>query len=336
MGFSVGNADWLDHIVTRVELHRAVNELDRVTVELDPGDGSDLEACMAACLPGGTWTLSNEAGEWSGDVVRVSVRAGELPARVVVVGLSALHRLRPVRISGTYETTVEGLLSELVRGSGLTLSPQQVLTDIEPIVLLDEPALSVLRRLADSRDLVYATSGSTLVVRPRSAKPLLGDANLSWGEVVDVELCADVSDVVGGVDAVGTDPLTGVVASYNTVATDFPGYSGGDTGATLRKNGTRQDLRVALDVGFSATRVSEVKARAVGELTRRAASFLRAEVLVTRARPGEPGGEITVSDAPWPLGGPFRIAGITLVREGEAWSTRFSAFSDSLPARSLL
>lgn len=332
--FSVdGDDSGLLQSLRRAESMESLDALDTVLVELDCAGDASLEALLKRLAPGAAFEISAGGRKLSGDVVRVTARMGPLgQRRVLLVGLELLHRLRHQRVSALLELAKDKIAERLIKAATARPKATAVSATAGEELLIDDPALFTLKQLADERNYALRAEGKVLHFAPRGVAAGKAGA-LDWeSEVRSAELIQDISELLTSVKVTGLDyrkPDTAI--GYETLATDLRKISGPTTGVSLRKKALGE-LAVVRAAGPTCTTASDAKERAKAELQRRAETFLRASYKASGRPDLHPGQSLTVSDAPWPFGGPFLVRAVHHVLYPPQLSeSRVEVFSDGLP-----
>jgi phage protein D len=324
----------LARCLASLEYASGLDLLDSMTARFVLADGDDLKKALSSFLPGMPFELGLGTLSWKGDVTRVAVDAPSGAAvSVTVFGMEPLHRLRHTRVTRFEEKAKDQIAKAILAEAGVRASAQAVKATAEETVLMDERALSLVKRFADERNFAIVFDGTALSFSPRNAAATGDAVKLAWGtDVADLRLAADISEVVTSVKMFGRDYLkTDPPISQEAKKVDLKSISDkAKTGVDCRaKIG---ECAVVLDRQLHAATTSELKELAVGELQRRAETFLSGQVVVRGAQAAKPLQKLQIDNAPWPLMGPFLVRGATWSWSGaRPVETTIDFFSDSYP-----
>ena len=273
------------------------------------------------------------ARKLKGDVTRLSFRRGrDAGLQVTVFGLEMLHRLRNQRISSVLELARDKVAEKLIKQAGATAKAQKVSATAEEVVFIGDNMLNAIKRLALERNFAVYFDGKAVNFTPRSqgkGSPL----KITWGvQVREGDFDFDLVDVVTGTKIIGRDYTKGPdVVEYEAKESDLNKISKGDTAIAVRKKRFGAAV-LTIPEQVHASDMSEVKERAIGELQRRAESFVGGNLKCTFLAKAAPGGTVEIEGAGWPFMGPWMISAVTHTRSvTDGLSTTIEFFSDSLP-----
>lgn len=326
-----GNSKALEGTVVSFEMSLSMDLLDSMTAELEV-DPSDRKTIVDLCQPGALWSMTIGDGTYSGDLVGVTWTTGRTSRpRVILHGLEKLHRLRHRSLAEIATTAPSAIVSKLF-GDGTAGSPtvQTLTTPARSTLLLDDASLAWIKRTASEVGYSIYFDGSAVKFYPRATAN--GSLTIDYFKnVIDARISTNLSDVATSVKVIGRDyTKAGAAPNYKSASTDLDKISGGKDAVTLR-NTNIGALDLIYDWQGRHTTVSEVTERAKGEMKRRALGFLSGSYICD-AQNAKIAATLTVERAPWPLGGPFRVGGITWrMAKGSGIRTQIDVFSDSLP-----
>lgn len=327
-----GTKTTLEGHVNSFEMSISMDLLDSFTAELEADDPADRSAIVKLCQPGALWAVTIGTLSFSGDLVGVSWTTGRTSRpRVILHGLEKLHRLRHKTLAEIATTAPSAITNKLFTDGGLAAPTVQTLTTpARSTLLLDDASLAWIKKLAHDVGYVIYYDGSAVKFYPKAT----ANGSLSidfFKNVIDARVSTNLSDVATSVKVIGRDySKAGDAPNYKSASSDLDKISGGKDAVTLR-NTNIGALDLIHDWQGRYTTVSEVTERAKGEMKRRALGFLSGSFLCD-GQEAKLASTLTVERAPWPLGGPFRVGGVTWrMAKGTGMRTQIDVFSDSLP-----
>ena len=327
------DSDLVEKHLATMSFSQSLDALDTLTVELVVTNYTELAAVLKVAKVGAPYAYSWGSYKASGDVISVNIRRRSYGSwGVSVIGLETLHRIRHLRLNEVKEQTKDQVAATLIGKAGVSAKATRAKATAAEEVLIDDAMLATLKRLADELNFALRADGSTLYFEPRNtaAKSAL---TLAWdADVQDADLTHDLNDVVTAVKVTGWDYKKCEAVEYETKSTDLKKISGGsDTAVSLR--GKLAAVAVIRADGVVSPTLSEVKERAIAELQRRAETMVRGRFSCRGLLEATVSQELTITGAPWPLGGPFLISGLEHIISGTTHhETRLSVFSDGLPS----
>lgn len=328
------NTKDVETYLSTVSFSQSLDALDTLQAEFVVTDTTNLAKVLTFAKVGGDylykWGTSFKA---SGDIISVNIHRRGLGAwTVTVVGLETLHRIRHLRLSEVKEQTKDAIAATLIKKAGLTANATKVSATASEEILIDNAMLATLKALADELNYALRADDANLYFEPRNL-PAKSALKLAWlADIQDVDFTMDLNDVLTGVKVTGWDYRKCAAVEYETKATDLKKVSGGtDTAVSLRSK--LAAAAVIRAEGNNAPTLSEVKEKAIALLQRRAETFVRGTFHCDGLIEATVSQKLTITGAPWPLGGPFVISGIEHIVSGPTHlETRLSVFSDGLPS----
>ncbi len=312
--------DLLDTLVVRFALVSAIHR----------------KAAIDLIKPGAEFTVGIGTTTWTGDVTCVTIEtAPGAPMTLQLQGLEPLHRLRNVRVSKIEEQTIDKVVQGLVSPSGVSATVEAVKATAEETVLMDEQVLTLVKRFADERNFTVNFDGTGLTFGPRAAASAAA-LTLTWpSDLLEASVTTDITEVATTVKMFGRDyrkdPM--LLGPQEATGTHLRKLSGTVTGVDQRKK--LGEAILVLDKQFAVQNLKELEELAVGELQRRADTFLRGRLVATGFVLAKTLQKVSVTGAPWPLTGPFLVAGATWSwTPGRGMVTSIDVYSDSYPPAS--
>lgn len=329
-----GEADAFATWLTSVTYSASMDELDALTVELTLDSPAQLKDAVKVVRAGAPYALTVGGLDHSGDLVRVSMIAGSGGScRIIATGLETAHRLRHQRLAEVLELSKDKIAAQIIQKAGLTAKTQSVSATAAETVLLDDPMLLTLKKLADERNFSLRCSDKTLEFSPRSAAAAGAALTLSWGvDVFGFELAHDLSEVLTSVQVYGRDYRKGVdVVDYTAKDTDLRKISGGTDAVALRKKVAAN--AVILNETIRCAAASEVKERAVAAIQGAAETFATGALRCALQPKLKVGQKLSVEGLPSPMTGPFLVHSFThTLLPPNAQASQIEVFSDGLPS----
>jgi hypothetical protein len=331
-----GNSKTLEGHVSSFEISLSSEMLDAATVEIEVDDPAERKTIVNACQPGATFSATlGTATTFTADLVGVTWTTGRASRpRVILHALEKLHRLRHRTLHEIATTAPSAIVSKLFTDGGLAAPTVQTLTTpARSTLLLDDAALAWIKKLSSDVGYSIYFDGSAVKFYPRGTAN--GTLSIDYFEnVFEARVNTNLSDVATSVQVYGRDyTKSGDAPQYKSAASDLDSISGGKTAVALR-NTNIGALDLSYDYQGRYNTVSEATDRAKGEMKRRALGFLSGSFLCD-GQEAKVASTLTVKRAPWPLGGPYRIGGVTWrMVKGTGMRTQIDVFSDSLPSSS--
>ena len=312
------------------EIRLGMDLFDAVRLELAVSPlPADRKKLVTKAVPGAAVTATLGKNTFTGDIVRVEYRVErDRPERLVLHGLEKLHRLRPAGVSEVNKQAKDKILAALVKPSGATVKATAVEETARELILLDPCALGLVKRYCLERNFSIYWDGKAVQFAPRG-KGGGAAVKVAWTEVKSIRLDTDLSELVTGVKVLGYDHVKDQAVQYEAAAAVATSFSGGDTGVALRKKAFGES-KVVRDERWSVPDNKAAQELAKGELLRRADRFLKGQVSLHGIATPLPGGKLTLTDAPWPYGGPFVIESVChRMVTGTSYETVVGFFSNS-------
>lgn len=318
-----------------IEYYESLDALDALTIRFDVPNQDDYVKVAKKLVAGAPFALTLDDRTIEGDITRVTYTGGTTrPFGFTVFGLEHLHRLRNLRFSEIKEQAPDAVAKTLIgEVSKLSAKTQSVDATAEELIYLDDQMLALLKRLADERNFALRCDGTELHFSPRN-QAASGKVELDWEtDVVDADINTDISEVVTSVKVLGRDYVKDQDVDYKASSSDIKGITSGTSAIDARKKkigATDLQINHTLSTGTS----SEVKELAIGELQRRAETFLSGVVVSRDQTDAQVGQKLTFKNGPWPFEGPFLISGIIQTYVGGELKTTIEFFSDGITTAS--
>ena len=326
------DSDMPMHWLSGLSYCESLDALDMVSVELAPDTSADIKAVLKKVRAGAAYELSLGTRKLPGDLVRVSTMARSPGTyQIAALGLEQLHRLRHQRLSEVAVVSKDKVASAIIQKAGLTPKAQGVGATAAEAIFLDDPMLATLKRLADERNFALRSNGKTLEFTPRNAPAAGAALSLSWQvDTFGLSIHQDLSEVVTAVTVFGRDHRKGVeIVKYEAKEADLKKISGGDTAVGIR--GKLSAAPIFVNETIRCATASEVKERAVAILAAAAETFTTGTLRCALRLDARAGQKVSITDAPWPLGGPFLIHSVThTLAPAAAQGTEIQVFSDGI------
>ena len=147
--------------------------------------------------------------------------------------------------------------------------------------------------------------------------------------MIDAQTHTDISQVVTSVKVLGRDYVKEQEVDYKASSSDLKGITSGTSAVDARKK-TIGDCDIQINHMISTGTSSEVKELAIGELQRRAETFLTGVVVSTDQTDAQVGQKLEFENGPWPFEGPFLISGVIQMYTPGLLTTTLEFFSDGI------
>jgi len=314
------------------EYYESLDALDALTASFHLPSKEDFDTMTGKLVAGASYELVINDRTIEGDITRVTYSGGMgRPYSVNIFGLEFLHRLRNRLFSEIKEQTPDAVAKTLVGEASTDLSAkiQSVGATAEELVYLDDQMLTLLKRLADERNFALRCDGTDLHFAPRNSDS--GSVTLDWTtDVYDAVIHTDISQVVNSVKVLGRDYVKEQDVDYKASSSDLAGITNtSNTAIDVRKKNL-PDIDLQLNHMLSTGTSSEVQELAIGELQRRAETFLSGTVVAFANCDAQVGQKLEFENAPWPFIGPYLISGIVQSYTGGILKTTIEFFSDGV------
>lgn len=328
-----GDAKTVDPYLSNVVLSESLDRLDALVAEVRFPMSAARDAVLKLCKPGVPWKLKLEGREAQGDIVAVGFRQTQGAAFAILTGLEKLHRLRGKQVAEMNEKTKDKIAKTLIETAGATAQAQAVGAEAKPIVIFDEDALGLLKKMADERNYALRFDGKKLQFAARNT-PAGAAVKIAWESgLSDLRLDMDLDSVVTEVEVHGRDYVKGSDFKFKAAAAQLKKITGADTAVAIRNKAFGAHALV-LDERLWCSTNGAVKERATAEIQGRAERFLRGS-FVTDGNPElMPGKKVELTGAPWPWMGPFLIREVNHSFGGAGggdFESTVHFFSDSMP-----
>ena len=283
------------------------------------------------CDIGKPWSVKIGATTYAGDIVRIIYTTGMDPS-ITFVGLEKLHRLRGIPWAEVFKDPKHTVATTLANKGGVTLSATALKGTASEMPVVTEDILGTIKQYAHEAGYAIFFDGKKIQFAPRETPG--GSVTMKWNEeIFGVDMTCDISQVATKVQVYGRDYRKSMEnVTFTAQEAQLKKLSGGDTGVKLRKSMNAMDM--IFDYGVDVTTATAAEDLATGEIRRRAATFVRGSLRCRGEPLAIPTSKITLTNAPWPLKGPFMIYAVThSFNSYEAHRTNIDFYSDSLPSK---
>ena len=315
-------------VIRELELNLSLDALDCLSVRLSL-DAGDLSAALP-CKVGAPWKLTLGASTYEGDIVRMNYHLGH-NSTLTFIGLEKIHRLRGVPFAQVFKDPKHKILSTMSSASSVTISGDAVKATATEFPLVTDSVLATAKKYALERNFALFFDGTQIRFAPRDTTG--ASITLKWGEDLGtMDMTVDISEVASKVQVYGRDYRKGTDAiTFTAQASNLKKLSGGDDAITWRKKASALDMM--LEGYLDCTSATAAEDQAVGELQRRAEGFVTGTIITNGVPDAAPTKKVSITNAPWPLKGPFVIQGVSHRFDGRSGHrTIIEFYSDSLPS----
>jgi hypothetical protein len=335
VGIKLGGAALADTLLSRLSLLdyvESIDELDALSLRFDlpASSGADLLDLVA---PGKTFdiTIEGEHGTLTaaGDILEagLSFEASGWWS-VQLRGLEGLHRLRGAQTPAVWTGAPTSYLGTIARRHSLGADIQGVDAYPEQVLQADEDDAHFVKRLGLAWNYSARVKGGKLVFARRHVAAGT-KLSLTMHDVQGLRLDTSLYDTLTKVTVSADDPTKGELVQSSAEKVKLKKISGGDDAATLRTKafGARAEV---IHNGM-ATTVSLAEALAVARLQEAAETLVTGRVRAMGRLDAVSGALFEITDAPWPVTGPFLMRQVRHLIDPDGCATEIDLLSDSLP-----
>lgn len=329
--FKIAGKEVAPGLLSELQVSSSMDALDSFSCrfKLHPADlTKDLP-----CDVGKTWEVTIGSTTYKGDIIRVMYNTGMDPS-ITLVGLENLHRLRGIPWAEVFKDPTHTVAKTLASkgGSSVSLTPVALKGTAAEMPLVTEDILATLKEYAHAFGYCIFYDGKKMNFAPRETPG--SSLKLTWNQdIFGVDMSADLSQVATKVQVFGRDYRKGTAnVTFTAQAAQLKKISGGDDAVALRKKMNPMDM--IFDYGVDCTSATAAEDLATGEIRRRASQFVRGSLRCRGNATALVAMKLELTNAPWPLKGPFLIHGVTHTFDTfEGHRTSIDFCSDSLPSK---
>lgn len=325
----IGGKEIAPGLLAELQVSSSMDALDSFSCryKLRPADlAADL-----TCDVGKTWEVTVGSTTYKGDIIRVLYNTGMDPS-ITLVGLENLHRLRGMQWAEVFKDPMHTIAKTLANKGGVSLTPVALKGTAAELPVVTEDILATVKEYAHAFGYCIFFDGSKMQFAPRETPG--ASLKLTWNEeIFGVDMAVDLSQVATKVQVYGRDYRKGTAnVTFTAQAAQLKKLSGGDDAVTLRKKMSAMDM--IFDYGVDCTTATAAEDLATGEIRRRASQFVRGSLRCRGAPLALVAKKLELTNAPWPLKGPFLIHAVTHSFDTfEGHRTNIDFCSDSLPSK---